>query len=219
MKALFRKYLTVSLCSLVTAGLTCAQTAAQNYRGSNPDQPNGYHASEAGSHYEGDAHMPANQQNGYRASEARSHYGGSKYEPSSGWNRNSQGRNEGPGSAFRSQGDSGRWGESSSGRWGGSSGGWGGESRFGSNYNSPYWSNRSPTQVAGEMAVGEGMLNFIRNRSEQYAANNGRNSYSTGQRQSNPYPNTAALMQARENQLQSEMRNGSAGFNRIYTGE
>ena len=214
MKVLLSRYLTVSLCSLLAAGLTGAEATAQNYRGSNPDQPNGYHASEAGSHYEGDAHMPANQQNGYRASEARSHYGGSKYEPSSGWNRNSQGRNEGPGSAFRSQG------EGSSGRWGGgSSSSWGGEDRFGSNYNHPYWSNRSPAQVEGEMAAGAGMLNFIRNRSEQYTANSGGNSYSAGQRPSNPYPNTAALMQARENQLQNEMRAGHAGFNRIYSGE
>jgi hypothetical protein len=65
---------------------SCAQSLAQNWRGTNPDQPNGYRASEYEGHYHGNVHLPAQQQNGYRASEARSHYGGSRFEPSSGWN-------------------------------------------------------------------------------------------------------------------------------------
>jgi hypothetical protein len=80
------------LLAIMTAG-----ASAQNWRQPNPDQPNGYHASEAQSHYHGKYHEPAQPLNGYHSSEARSHYGGSKFEPSSGWNHES---NSGPGSAF-----------------------------------------------------------------------------------------------------------------------
>lgn len=92
-----RRFAYLAAFCLIYCALTASSASAQNWRPDNPDQPNGYRASEASSHYHGNLHMPAQQQNGYRASEARSHYGGDKYEPSSGWNYDN---NSGPGSAF-----------------------------------------------------------------------------------------------------------------------
>lgn len=92
MRKLVRLAIALTYLTLIGTGVS-----AQNWRPDNPDQPNGYHASEAASHYHGNLHLPAQQQNGYHASEARSHYGGSKFEPSSGWNYDN---NSGPGSAF-----------------------------------------------------------------------------------------------------------------------
>jgi len=84
---------TVCLVSFVAAAV------AQEWGEQNPNQPNGYRASEFNSHYHGNLNAPEYQPNGYRASEARSHYGGERYEPSSGW---SYQENSGPGSAFSS---------------------------------------------------------------------------------------------------------------------
>lgn len=92
-----RRKIRLTAVALTYLALIGSSVSAQNWREENPDQPNGYHASEAASHYHGNLHMPAQQQNGYRASEARSHYGGERFEPSSGWNHDN---NSGPGSAF-----------------------------------------------------------------------------------------------------------------------
>jgi len=81
----------------VVASTIFTAALAQNWRTPNPDQPNGYRATEFADKYHGNYHMPAQPQNGYHASEARSHYGGSRFEPSNGWNEQD---NDGPGSAF-----------------------------------------------------------------------------------------------------------------------
>lgn len=84
--------------ALAIALAACMQSAlAQNWRAPNPDQPNGYRATEFDNRYHGDLHAPAQPLNGYRASEARSHYGGERYEPAGGWNYQ---YTNGPGSAF-----------------------------------------------------------------------------------------------------------------------
>ncbi len=90
----------------IAALLSTQVVSAQNWRQPNPDQPNGYRASEADSHYHGKYHEPAQPLNGYRASEGRSHYGGERMESSSGFHDQDTG---GPGSAFRnsSTGESG----------------------------------------------------------------------------------------------------------------
>ncbi len=85
------------LCAMTVVAACIQSASAQNWRPPNPNQPNGYRASEAASHSHGDAHLPAQEQNGYHASEARSHYGGQRDEPASGWNYEN---NSGPGSAF-----------------------------------------------------------------------------------------------------------------------
>lgn len=90
-----RAFLVVFLMAVSFMG--CLPIHAQDWRQPNADQPNGYRASEAASHYHGRYHMPAQPLNGYHASEARSHYGGSRFEPSSGWDYQN---NSGPGSAF-----------------------------------------------------------------------------------------------------------------------
>jgi len=92
-----RQSRTAALCAIAALSACIQSVSAQNWRPDNPDQPNGYHASEAASHYHGDLHLPAQQQNGYHASEFRSHYGGERYEPSSGWHDEN---NSGPGSTF-----------------------------------------------------------------------------------------------------------------------
>ncbi len=89
---------------LAIISLFSPSAVAQNWHQSNPDQPNGYHASEFESHYHGNLEAPANQQNGYRASEARSHYGGSRFEPSNGWSYQDSST---PGSAFSNQSNEG----------------------------------------------------------------------------------------------------------------
>ncbi|MBS1955149.1 MAG: hypothetical protein JST89_13255 [Cyanobacteria bacterium SZAS-4] len=99
-----RRRIRLTAMALTYLALIGSSVSAQNWRPDNPDQPNGYHASEAASHYHGNLHMPAQQQNGYRASEARSHYGGERCEPSSGWNYEN---NSGPGSAFNNDSNSG----------------------------------------------------------------------------------------------------------------
>ncbi len=99
-----RRKIRLTAFALSCLALIGSSVSAQNWRPENPDQPNGYHASEASSHYHGNLHMPAQPQNGYHASEARSHYGGSKFEPSNGWNYDS---NSGPGSAFNNNSSSG----------------------------------------------------------------------------------------------------------------
>lgn len=95
-----------TLVSAVIWSLASPAALSQDWRqeSENPNQPNGYRASEFASHYHGNLHLPAQQQNGYRASEARSHYGGSRYEPPSGW---SYDNNSGPGSAFNNYSSSG----------------------------------------------------------------------------------------------------------------
>lgn len=85
------------LLSNLLATLIGQGASAQDWRQQNPNQPNGYRASEFADKYHGRYHEPAQPLNGYRASEARSHYGGSRFEPPSGWNYQD---NSGPGSAF-----------------------------------------------------------------------------------------------------------------------
>ena len=169
---------------------------AQNWRGTNPDQPNGYHASEAASHYHGNNFLPAQQQNGYRASEARSHYGGSRYEPSSGWNRQQEG---GWGSAYRSNNEA---QSSSFGRWGSNVNG-----RFGSSYSHPYWQSsafaqqaQSPQSSQVASAAAASFAGMLRERAQMGGS----------------YPNAGSFMQSREQSLQNQMNRGTAGFNRIY---
>lgn len=187
--------------AIFAAFLSCSTASAQNWRQPNPDQPNGYRASEAASHYHGDLHMPAQPQNGYHASEARSHYGGSRMEPSSGW-----------GSSESSGG--GRWGESSSsGRWGGSeqsSSGLG--SRWGGSEQSSGWGQTTPA----EQTFARGVLR--RTMMERYAASQGQANVG----QPDPgirYSATNGLLGGRmanvENSASQMIRNGG-GFNTIY---
>lgn len=77
---------------------------AQNWRTPNPNQPNGYRATEAAYHFHGSYKEPSSPSNGYRATEARSRAGMNCFAP--------------PSSSERSEG--GRWGASGEGRWGGS---------------------------------------------------------------------------------------------------
>ena len=93
---------------LISGMLLCPQASAQNWRTPNPNQPNGYRATEAAYHFHGSYKEPAQQSNGYRATEARSKFGMSSFAPPT------------------SSTSGGRWGNSESGRWGSSeSGRWG----------------------------------------------------------------------------------------------
>jgi hypothetical protein len=94
-----KSVLSLFLSSLL-ATLLGGAAYGQDWREPNPNQANGYHATEAENHYHGNYHEPAQVQNGYRASEARSHYGGSRFEPSGGWDYQN---NSGPGSAFSNE--------------------------------------------------------------------------------------------------------------------
>lgn len=189
-------------CVMVALVMSSSVALAQNWRQPNPDQPNGYRASEAASHYHGDLHMPAQPQNGYRASEARSHYGGSRMEPSSGWG---------------SSESTGRWGESNSeSRWGGGSeqsSGWG--SRWGGSDQSSGWGQTTPA----EQTFARGLLR--RSMMERYAASAGQASVG----QPDPgirYTATNGLLGTRmtnvENSATQMIRNGG-GFNTIYAPE
>ena len=102
----------LSLCAF------CPDALAQNWRTPNPNQPNGYRATEAAYHYHGSYKEPSSPSDGYRASEARSHAGLNCFAP--------------PSSSSKSEG--GRWGSSEGGRFGGgeSSRFGGGGGRFGS---------------------------------------------------------------------------------------
>ncbi len=53
---------------------------AQNLRSDNPNQENGYRATEAETHYYGGRYPVQHNPNGYRASEAGSHFAGGHYQ-------------------------------------------------------------------------------------------------------------------------------------------
>ncbi len=105
--------------ALISSVVLCPHASAQNWRTPNPNQPNGYRATEAAYHYHGSYKEPAQQSNGYRATEARSKFGMSSFAPPTSSTSGSRcGRGEG-----------GRWGsggERSNGngseRWGGAGG-------------------------------------------------------------------------------------------------
>ena len=79
---------------------------AQNWRTPNPNQPNGYRATEAAYHFHGSYKEPSSPSNGYRATEARSRAGMNCFAP--------------PSSPEKSEG--GRWGGSENRRWGNATG-------------------------------------------------------------------------------------------------
>lgn len=208
---------------VVITTLCCSAATAQNYRPANPDQPNGYHASEAASHYHGNAHLPAQQQNGYHASEARSHYGGSHDESSGGW-----------GSSSRSDSErGGRWGSSSS-----SDGGWG--SRWSSDNQSSApgsrwsnqnqssgwggrWSNQNQSSGWGQTTPAE--ESFARAALRRMAYQSEQSPQASVVGQPDPgvrYSATGGLLDSRmtnaESSVQRMIRNGG-GFHNIYAGE
>lgn len=94
---------------------------AQNWRTPNPNQPNGYRATCAATHFSGSYKEPSQPSNGYRASEARSHAGMSCYTPPSSSGENSRSSRWGGGSESRWSGGASRWGSGNS-RWGNDSG-------------------------------------------------------------------------------------------------
>ncbi len=198
--------------AILTLLIACSGAYAQNWRPPNPDQPNGYHASEAASHYHGDLHLPAQPQNGYHASEARSHYGGSRCEPASGWSSNSGGR----------------WGESNSGGWGADrASGWGSgadsqasglRSRWGGSEQTESDSRWSQTTPA-EQTFARGVLR--RTMLDRYATQ----AQQANVGQPDPgvqYTATNGLLSRRmatvENSASQMIRNGG-GFNTIYAPE
>jgi len=86
---------------------------AQNWRTPNPNQPNGYRATEAAYHFHGSYKEPSSPSNGYRATEARSRAGMSCFAPPSSSEKSEGGR---------WAGNEGRWGGSESRRWGNATG-------------------------------------------------------------------------------------------------
>lgn len=191
-------------CSLLLS--TAAHGQDWRQESSNPNQPNGYRASEFASHYHGDLHLPAQHLNGYHASEARSHYGGSRFEPASGWSYQS---NSGPGSAFTNNACSG-----------------GGP---GSAYSNASWYQNGGAQnsLAERMQRANRWQRTFRNlEAAGYVPGASSSTVSGGGAQTmggeNRFSTFMPLVQ-RESQLreQAEQRveNGSRGFNRVYTGE
>lgn len=81
---------------------SCTVAQAQNWRTPNPNQPNGYRATEAAYHFHGSYKEPSSASNGYRATEARSRAGMSCFAP--------------PSSSQDNQGS--RWGGAEERRWG-----------------------------------------------------------------------------------------------------
>lgn len=109
--------------------------SAQNWRTPNPNQPNGYRATSAATHFSGSYKVPSQPSNGYHASEARSHAGMNCYTP--------------PSSSSNENSRSSRWGGS---RWGNESAGgsqsYGG--RFGGERGMFGRNNNSQSQEWGE---------------------------------------------------------------------
>ncbi len=219
--------------SMIAAILSCTAVLAQNYRPPNPDQPNGYHASEAASHYHGNDHLPAQPQNGYHASEARSHSGAGRSEASQGygergasWGGRSGGNQEQGrwGSRYGGNQEQGRWGN----RYGANQeqGGWG--SRYGANqeqrgWTSRYGANQNQAQGWGETTPAEqnfarGLLRRMADRSAQPSSQ----SSVVGQPDSGVrYSATGGLldggMATAEGSVGRMIRNGG-GFDTIYAG-
>jgi hypothetical protein len=200
--------------SNLLATLLVGAVCAQNWREPNPNQANGYHATEAENHYHGNYHEPAQVQNGYRASEARSHYNGSRFEPSNGWDEQN---NSGPGSAFSNE------------RF--SSGGPG--SAFS---NASAYSNTSAFRNGGP----ENTLTERLRRSARWQQNyrnlaaagyvpGGTSSHATTAASGGMFANFASRLSTFEPMIQREqamrqraiqnIEDGHGGFNRIYQGE
>jgi hypothetical protein len=184
----------VLLLSSSLAG-SCAQ--AQNWRGENPNQPNGYRASEFDSHYHGDLHLPAQQQNGYRASEARSHYGGSRFEPASGWSYSNNNSNTG-----RS------WQNASN-------------NQTSSGYRSGERAESSRTYLGTARCLQR--LGELRQMETGGSANQPHGSAGgTGSASGAAVSRFGAMLGARreqrENAVQNMIRSGSGGFNHLYVG-
>ncbi|MBC8000616.1 MAG: hypothetical protein IAF58_21890 [Leptolyngbya sp.] len=100
---------------------------AQNWRTPNPNQPNGYRATSAATHFSGSYKVPSQPSNGYHASEARSHAGMSCYTPPSSTGENSR----------SSRWGGSRWGNEGAGENQSNGGRFGGErGMFGRNNNS-----------------------------------------------------------------------------------
>ncbi|CAN5666791.1 hypothetical protein BH10CYA1_BH10CYA1_41700 [soil metagenome] len=191
---------------VVVTTLSCLAASAQNWRTDNPDQPNGYHASEAASHYHGNYNLPAQQQNGYRASEARSHYGGSRFQSSDGWGSSSS-SDSGWGSRWNNQNQSSRPGS----RWNNQnqSSGWG--SRWSDQNQSSSWGQTTPR----EENFARGVLRRMAYRAEQ-------NTPASIVGQPDPgirYSATGGLLDSSmtnaESSVQRMIRSGG-GFDKIY---
>jgi hypothetical protein len=172
-------------------------------RAQNPNQANGYHASEAYAHGH---EPPANVQNGYHASEARSHFGGGSNQSSTDWRRSHPGGDEGGfGSGFASRSGSNR--ERSSEGWG---------SRFGS-------SGRGQDSRAEEgiaMAATAGVLRraiMQRNGQANGGATYGANAGGYNTRLASYGPMIGSRMEALEQSEQNSQNRRVGGFNTIYT--
>lgn len=180
-----------------TLCLLAGGVQAQNWRGENPNQPNGYRASEFASHYHGDLHLPAQQQNGYRASEARSHYGGSRFEPASGWSYSSNSSSSNYGRSWQTaNGDQNRWGSQGGSAWQGSNGSLG-TARCLQRLNE--LRNLEASGGANQLAGGA------------YQGSNGEDAARFGAM-------LGARRQQRENAVQNMIRSGGGGFNHLYVG-
>lgn len=186
---------TVALFS--TLFLLAGGVQAQNWRGENPNQPNGYRASEFASHYHGDLRVPAQQQNGYRASEARSHYGGSRFEPASGWSYSSNGNSSNYGRSWQTaNSDSNRWGNQ-----GGSA----------DRVSGSYLGTARCLHRLGELRNLEASGGANQTAGGSYQGSNGEGVSRFGAM-------LGARREQRENAVQNMIRSGSGGFNHLYVG-
>lgn len=166
--------------------VACAGSYAQNWRTPNPNQPNGYRATEASYHFHGSYKEPSQPSNGYRASEARSHVGMNSFAPPSTSEKSGGGRwGENGGSRF-SGGEGSRWGgkESGGAHWGGSEGrfGEGESSRFGGSENRR-WGNAtgSSFQTGGGMQNRQEEWNEFYKRRFEATEQGGYNNAARGQ--------------------------------------
>ncbi len=180
-----------------TLFLLAGGVQAQNWRGENPNQPNGYRASEFASHYHGDLHLPAQQQNGYRASEARSHYGGSRFEPASGWSYSSNSNSSNYGRSWQTaNGDQNRWSNQGGSAWRESSG---------------YLGTARCLHRLSELSNPE-----VSGGANQLAGTAYQGSY--GEAASRFGAMLGARREQRESAVQNMIRSGSGGFNHLYVG-
>ncbi len=205
--------------SIIAAILSCTAVSAQNYRPPNPDQPNGYHASEADSHYHGNAHLPAQAQNGYHASEARSHSGAGRSEASQGYGE----RGSSWGGRSGGNQEQGRWGgryggDQEQGRWGNRYGASQEQGRWGSSYGGSQEQGRWGETTPAEQTFARGLLRRMADRSAQPR------SQSSVVGQPDPgvrYSATGGLldggMATAEGSVGRMIRNGG-GFDTIYAG-